>query len=57
MESKRRSGRPRKAEHEKITYQRIAVNSADYQKLAEELKRRDVKLVDAFSEMVANYLR
>ena len=55
METKRRSGRPKKAEHEKVKYQRIAVYSADYEKLVIELQKRGVKLTDAFSEMVAKY--
>lgn len=57
MNEKKRTGRPKKAEHEKITYQRIAVYSADYEKLAAELAKRGVRLTDAFSEMVAKYIR
>lgn len=61
-ELKKRSGRPKKAEHEKVSYQRIAVYTADYEKLAAEVEKRKVdnpqfKLLDAFSEMVAKYVK
>lgn len=63
MEEKRRSGRPKKAEHEKVQYQRIAVYSQDYVRLGEEIKRRNekreaserIKLTDVFTEMVNLY--
>lgn len=63
MEEKRRSGRPKKAEHEKVQYQRIAVYSQDYVRLGEEIKRRNegkepkerIKLTDVFTEMVKLY--
>lgn len=58
MEAKKRSGRPKKAEHEKVKYQRIAVYSSDYERLSSELARRGgKKLTDAFSEMVTDYLK
>lgn len=57
MNEKKRTGRPKKAEHEKITYQRIAVYSADYEKLAAELSKRNIRLTDAFSQMVAKYIQ
>ncbi len=62
MDNKKRSGRPKKAESEKVQYQRIAVYLEDYEKLAEEVERRKeenpkFKLLDAFSEMVAKYTR
>lgn len=52
---KRRSGRPKKAEADKVQYQRIAVYLSDYKALVEELDKRDVKLTDAFKEMVKVY--
>lgn len=55
MQEKRRSGRPKKAEHEKVQYQRIAVYNKDYLKLVEELDKRGIQLVDAFTEMVKLY--
>lgn len=62
MEPNKRSGRPKKAESEKVKYQRIAVYLSDYEKLAEEVERRKLKepkfkLLDAFKEMVADYTR
>lgn len=62
---KRRSGRPRKAEEDKVQYQRIAVYAHDYQRLGNEIERRNigkpkkqrVKLTDAFTEMVNNYCK
>lgn len=62
---KRRSGRPRKAEADKVKYQRIAVYEPDYSKLVDEINRRNkgkqkgerIKLTDAFTEMVRNYLK
>jgi hypothetical protein len=54
-ETKRRSGRPKKAEADKVQYQRIAVYLSDYKDLVEELDKRDVKLTDAFTEMVKSY--
>ncbi len=55
QEQKKRSGRPKKAEHEKVQYQRIAVYSQDYEKLVEKITKRGVKLTDAFTEMVKKY--
>jgi hypothetical protein len=52
---KRRSGRPRKADADKVQYQRIAVYLPDYKKLVEKLEKRGVKLTDAFTEMVERY--
>jgi hypothetical protein len=60
---KRRSGRPKKAEEDKVQYQRIAVYAKDYLKLVEKLSRRNkgktkkerLKLTDAFTEMVNDY--
>ena len=60
---KKTSGRPKKADHEKIQYQRIAVYSNDYIKLVEKIAQKNsnlesgkkVKLTDAFSEMVKKY--
>ncbi len=60
---KRRSGRPRKAEADKVKYQRIAVYEFDYERLTAELERRNkgkpkkeqIKLTDAFTLMVNNY--
>ena len=65
MEQKRRSGRPKKAESDKVQYQRIAVYSDDYVILNENINRRNqdkpkedkIKLVDAFSVMVKDYTR
>ena len=62
---KRRSGRPRKAEHEKVQYQRIAVYAEDYSRLVERINERDkgktkrerTKITDAFSEMVDDYIK
>lgn len=55
MEAKRRSGRPKKAEHEKVQYQRIAVYLQDYEKLLVKIAKKGVKLTDAFTEMVDKY--
>lgn len=56
VEQKRRSGRPKKAEHDKVQYQRIAVYAQDYSKLLEKIaKRGNMKLTDAFTEMVENF--
>lgn len=58
MEAKKRSGRPKKAEHEKVKYQRIAVYEKDYEKLVAVLAAQGgKKLTDAFSEMVADYTK
>lgn len=62
---KRRSGRPRKAEEDKVKYQRIAVYEFDYTRLITELDRRNngkpkkeqIKLTDAFTLMVNNYCK
>lgn len=56
-EPKRRSGRPKKAEYEKVQYQRIAVYFEDYQKLVKKIDKRGVKLTDAFTEMVSDYIK
>lgn len=63
MEEKRRSGRPKKADHEKIQYQRIAVYLQDYTRLGKEIEKRNkgkepkerIKLTDAFTEMVDTF--
>ena len=55
MVTKKRLGRPKKAEHEKARYQRIAVHEKDYLKLVEYLEITGVELVDAFAQMVENY--
>lgn len=55
MMQKRRSGRPKKAEEDKVKYQRIAVYLPDYLRLASEIGKRGVKLTDAFKEMVEKY--
>lgn len=63
MEPKRKSGRPKKAEHEKVQYQRIAVYLGDYRKLSDKLdglnenrpNSERLKLTDAFTQMVADY--
>lgn len=64
-QTKRRSGRPRKAEEDKVKYQRIAVYAFDYERLTTELDRRNsgkpkkeqIKLTDAFTLMVNNYCK
>lgn len=61
MDTGRRSGRPMKAEEEKVRYQRIAIYFEDYEKLTKEIRRRKIKdkkygLTDAFAEMVAKYM-
>lgn len=61
---KRRSGRPKKAEHEKVQYQRIAVYAQDYLRLAKEIEKRNegkargerLKLTDAFTDMVSDFI-
>lgn len=55
MTQKKRSGRPKKPESEKVSYQRIAVYTADYEKLVVALTKKRVKLTDAFTEMVEKY--
>lgn len=55
METKRRSGRPKKAEHEKVKYQRIAVYAPDYERLVAKLAKSGAKLTDAFAQMVDDY--
>lgn len=55
VKAKRRSGRPKKAEKDKVQYQRIAVYKQDYQKLVLELDKTGEKLTEAFSEMVRDY--
>lgn len=60
---KRRSGRPKKAEADKVKYQRIAVYAQSYSKLLEKIEKRNrgkakskrIKLTAAFDEMVENY--
>lgn len=54
---KRRSGRPKKAESEKVSYQRIAVYTKDYLSLDKKIKKTGVQLTDAFTEMVRDYLK
>ena len=55
MDTKKRSGRPKKAEHEKVKNQLIAVDMSDYLRLKEAISNRDVKLKEAFAEMVTEY--
>lgn len=55
MEPKKRSGRPKKAESEKVKYQLIAVYKDDYKKMVEIVNKTGKKRVDVFTEMVANY--
>lgn len=57
MKHKKRSGRPKKAEGDKVSYQRIAVYSEDYEKFVFEVNRRGGQLTDAFTEMVAKYCK
>lgn len=61
---KKPSGRPKKADHEKIQYQRIAVYTQDYLTLVAKVALKNSKLevgdkkiliTDAFSEMVKKY--
>ena len=62
---KRKSGRPRKAEADKVKYQRIAVYAKDYSRLVAELEKRNagkpkkeqIKLTDAMTKMVDNYCK
>ena len=62
---KRRSGRPRKAEADKVQYQRIAIYEKDYLRLVAKLqkrnegkpKREQTKLTDAMTKMVDNYCK
>lgn len=59
---KKRPGRPRKEDNEKVEYQRIAVYKNDYEKFLSFVKKRkalnpEFKLTDAFTEMVAKYAR
>lgn len=61
--TKRRSGRPRKAEEDKVSYQRIAVYTPDYLKVVEKLAKRNegkpkseqMKLTDAFTKMADDF--
>lgn len=61
--TKKRSGRPRKAEHEKVQYQRIAVYAQDYSSLVDKINRRNknkpqkerTQITDAFTDMVQSY--
>lgn len=60
MNNKKRSGRPKKSENEKIQYQRIAVYMDDYLKFIAAINRNKennpkLQLTDVFSEMVAKY--
>ena len=55
MTPKKKSGRPRKPESEKVQYQRIAVYLEDYNKLIKELEKNGIQLVDAFTAMVQLY--
>lgn len=61
---KKPSGRPKKADHEKIQYQRIAVYAQDYLSLVAKVALKNSKLApgdkkiqitDAFSDMVKKY--
>lgn len=52
---KRRSGRPKKTESEKVRYQRIAVYVSDYEELLRKIKNADGGIAKAFSEMVKRY--
>lgn len=54
---KKRSGRPKKADEDKVKYQRIAVYLDDYEKLATYLEQHDIKITQAFKDMVRNYTR
>lgn len=56
-EQKKRSGRPKKAEEDKVKYQRVAVYLDDYEKLSAYIERRDIKLTQAFKDMVKSYTR
>lgn len=53
--TKKRSGRPKKAEADKVKYQLIAVYRHDYERFVEVISKKGIKRVDAFSEMVASY--
>lgn len=55
MQAKRKSGRPRKAEHEKAQYQRIAVFRSDYTRLIDFIGDK-VDLVEAFGKMVTGFI-
>lgn len=55
METKKRSGRPRKADHEKVQYQLIAVYAQDYLRLVDEINKRGGKIAHVFAEMVEDY--
>lgn len=57
MEQKKRSGRPKKAEHEKVQYQRIAVYKDDYERLSKYIDEQGEQLTEAFTKMVKNYTR
>jgi hypothetical protein len=65
METKRRSGRPKKADHEKVQYQLIAVYFKDYVRLGELIKKKNeslekenrLKLSGVFTEMVDDYAK
>ena len=61
---KKPSGRPKKADHEKIQYQRIAVYAQDYLELVAKVAKKNstlvagekkIQITDAFSEMVKKY--
>lgn len=56
-EPKKRSGRPKKAEEDKVKYQRIAVYQDDYEKLATYIERHGIKITQAFKDMVKSYTR
>lgn len=54
---KKHSGRPKKAEEDKVKYQRIAVYLDDYEKLLLYIERRGIKITEAFKDMVKSYTR
>jgi len=51
----RRSGRPKKSEHQKVKYQRIAVRMQDYERFVAKLEKRDEQMIVAFGQMVDSY--
>lgn len=55
METKKRSGRPRKADHEKVQYQLMAVYAQDHLRFVNEVKKRGGKLAHVFAELVDEY--
>ncbi len=61
--NKRPAGRPKKAEEDKVSYQRIAVYTPDYSRLVDKIEEKNkssrgykrIKITDAFAEMVNKY--